>query len=99
MNIVTGWPRARPITAKEIPVLPLVASTIVSPGLDGSRSVRVLEYAESHPALDTAGEVDLLRFGVDGPRLVVVAKVDPEERGVADYAPEPLENLGSGRCL
>ncbi len=32
MKIVTGWPSARPIAAKEMPVLPEVASTIRSPG-------------------------------------------------------------------
>ena len=33
MKIVTGCPSARPIAANEMPVLPLVASAIVSPGL------------------------------------------------------------------
>jgi hypothetical protein len=32
MQIVTGWPSARPRAANEMPVLPLVASTMVSPG-------------------------------------------------------------------
>ena len=32
MNTVTGWPNARPMAANEIPVLPLVASAIGSPG-------------------------------------------------------------------
>ncbi len=33
MNTVTGWPRARPMAANAMPVLPLVAPAIVSPGL------------------------------------------------------------------
>ena len=31
MKMVTGWPRARPMEANEMPVLPLVASTIRAP--------------------------------------------------------------------
>ncbi len=33
MKIVTGCPSARPIAANEMPVFPLVASAIRSPGL------------------------------------------------------------------
>ena len=33
MKIVTGWPSARPMAENAMPVLPLVASAIVSPGL------------------------------------------------------------------
>ena len=33
MKIVTGWPSARPTAENAMPVLPLVASAIVSPGL------------------------------------------------------------------
>jgi len=32
MKILTGWPRMRPSAAKEMPVLPLVASAMVKPG-------------------------------------------------------------------
>jgi hypothetical protein len=32
MKMVTGWPSARPIAAKEMPVLPLVASAMTAPG-------------------------------------------------------------------
>jgi hypothetical protein len=38
MKIVQGWPSARPIPANEIPVFPLVASTIGAPGGNISRS-------------------------------------------------------------
>ena len=33
IKMVTGWPRALPIAENEMPVLPLVASAIMSPGL------------------------------------------------------------------
>ena len=38
MKIVTGWPSARPIAAKAMPVLPLVASAIGAPGASAIRA-------------------------------------------------------------
>ena len=38
MKIVTGCPSARPIAANEIPVFPLVASAMGSPGLMAPRA-------------------------------------------------------------
>jgi hypothetical protein len=50
----------------------------------------MLEDVERHPVLDAAREVDLFRFGVEGPRLAAVTEIDPEKGGISDHAPEPF---------
>jgi hypothetical protein len=92
MKIVTGCPSARPMAAKEMPVLPLVPRR--SPARLQLAASRVAQDVERHPVLDAAGEVEALCLGVDQARGAAVDReLDREERGVADEdtkSPEPV---------
>ena len=94
MKIVTGWPSARPMAANEMPVLPLVASAIGSPGCDQPGLVGALQDVQRHAVLDAAGQVELLVLGVDRPRLAVDAQRERQQRRVADQPPQGVEVAG-----
>ena len=71
------------MAAKEMPVLPLVASMIDRPGLEGAPLVAAAEDVKGHPVLDAAGHVEVLGLGVDDAPLAVEAQIDGQEGRVA----------------
>lgn len=68
MKIVTGWPCARPMAAKAMPVLPLGGFRDRRAGGERHPRVRTGEDVQRHAVLDAAGVVQVLGFGVDRAR-------------------------------
>jgi|GEM_PF-6539166 len=87
MNIVTGWPRALPIDEKAMPVLPLVASMIRSPGFRSSL-IRLLQNVECHPVFDASGHIEAFSFCVEDPFPPAKREFDLEQGCVADETGE-----------
>ena len=79
MKMATGCPMARPTAANEMPVLPLVASTIRAPGSIVPAVVCAPQKVKSHPILHTPGHVEVLALGEDAPPLAPESVVDREE--------------------
>src|SRR5580692_8300664 len=55
-----------------------------------------LQDAERHTILDAAGKAEIFGLGVEDALATFIAKMNGEERGVADQAPQRVE-LGYGR--
>ena len=100
MKIVTGCPRARPTAQNEIPVLPLVASTISAPGCELPRFPGAPEDVQRHPVLDAAGQVQALGLGVEPARRAAVHReLDGEQRRVPDEHAEAAQPVGVGKSI
>ena len=97
MKMVTGCPSARPSAANEMPVLPLVASAMRSPGLNVPVVVGLLEDEQRHPVLDAAGEVQRLVLGEDAARLPAEQDVHGQQRGVANQAVQGMKAIPDDR--
>ena len=72
------------MAAKEIPVLPLEASTMTAAGPQLAPLGSPPQDVQGHPVLDAVGHVHRLVLGVEPTGLAVEPVVDLDERRVAD---------------
>ena len=72
------------MAANDIPVLPLVASAMVSPGWRLSASVRLPQDMQRHAVLNAARQVKLLGLGIDDASLTVKLEGDFQQWRISD---------------
>ena len=70
--------------ASAMPVLPLVASTIVPPGLSWPERLGGVDHRDADAVLDAVGRVVELQLGRDRGAGALADPVEPDQGGVAD---------------